>query len=204
MTRPNKQLLLPAILCLCAGAAVLAPGMASAERADREKPIRIEADQVTIDDVRQTGIFTGDVTMTQGTLSINGDQVEARQGPGGFEHGIATGKPAGFRQKREGMNEFVEGSGARIEYDAISGIMNIYGQAHVKRGQDDVRGDHIVYDPRKETFQVTSGQQQQQQPESKKERVVVTINPKSAASSVPPAEALPIKPDTRLLPPEKK
>lgn len=197
--RNNFVLLMGAALSAFAGTAL-------GERADRDKPVHIEADQVTIDDVRQVGIFTGDVVMTQGTLSINGDQVEARQGQGGFEHGTATGKPAGFRQKREGTNEFVEGSGARIEYDAISGVVNIYGQAHVKRGQDDVRGDHIIYDARKETFQVTGGQpqQQQQQPGGKKERVVVTINPKSASSSVQPAESLPIKPDTRLLPPENK
>ncbi|HEY5993703.1 MAG TPA: lipopolysaccharide transport periplasmic protein LptA [Gallionellaceae bacterium] len=197
MNRPNNlTLLLCALLWISGGAAF-------AERADRDKPVRVEADQVTLDDVRQVGIFTGDVVMTQGTLTINGDQVEARQGRGGFEHGTVTGKPAGFRQKREGLNEFVEGSGARIEYDAVSGIMNIYGQAHVKRGQDDVRGDHIIYDPRKETFQVTGGQPQQQQPENKKERVIVTINP-TPASAVAPADSLPIKPETRLLPPEKK
>ncbi len=201
MSRFNRSaLLLGVALCAFAGAAF-------AERADRDKPVHVEADQVTIDDVRQVGIFTGDVVMTQGTLSINGDQVEVKQGQGGLEHGTVTGNPAWFRQKREGVNEFVEGSGARIEYDAISGIMNIYGQAHVKRGQDDVRGDHIIYDPRKETFQVTGGQPQpenkQLQPENKKERVVVTINPKSA-SAPPPADSLPIKPETRLLPPEKK
>ncbi len=188
---------------LLAGAGVLFAGAARAERADRDKPVHIEADQVTIDDARQLGVFTGDVVMTQGTLSISGDQVIAVQGKAGFEHGTATGKPASFRQKREGLNEFGEGSGGRIEYDAVSGIMDIYGQAHVKRGQDDVRGDHITYDQHKETFQVTSGQLQLQ-PESKKERVMVTINPKSTASAVPPAESLPIKPETRLLPPEKK
>jgi lipopolysaccharide export system protein LptA len=197
MSPQNRAaLMLGMLLCLCAGTAL-------AEHADRDKPIHIEADQVTIDDAHQRGIFTGDVTMTQGTLSINGDQVVATQGPGGLEHATATGKPAGFRQKREGLNEFVEGSGANIEYNAVTGIMDIYGQARVKRGLDDVRGDHITYDPRKETFQVTSGQAQLQ-PENKKERVTVTINPKSASSSVPPGEALPIKPDTRLLPPEKK
>ena len=194
MKRQNSMaLVLGAVLCVHAGGA-------AAERADRDKPIRVEADQVSIDDARQIGIFTGDVVMTQGTLSISGDQVVAVQGKEGFEHGTATGKPAEFHQKREGLNEFVEGSGLRIEYDAVSGIVDIYGQAHVKRGQDDVRGDHISYDQRKETFQVFSGQAQQS---GQGERVQVIINPRSA-SSVPPTDTLPIKPDTRLIAPEKK
>jgi lipopolysaccharide export system protein LptA len=194
MKRQNSMaLLLGAALCVHAGGAI-------AERADRDKPVRLEADQVSIDDARQVGIFTGDVVMTQGTLSISGEQVVAMQGPGGFEHGTVTGKPAEFRQKREGLNEFVEGSGARIEYNAITGIMDIYGQAHVKRGQDDVRGEHITYDPRKETFQVSGGQAQLP---GKPTRVQVVINPKSA-SSVPSTDSLPIKPDTRLIAPEKK
>lgn len=191
--RMNKQaMLLCAILCGYTGAAI-------AERADRDKPVHLEADQVSIDDARQISIFTGNVQMTQGTLSISGDQIIAVQGKQGFEHGTATGQPAGFRQKREGMDEYVEGYGARIEYDAISGIMNIYGQAHVKRGQDDVRGEHITYNPKTEIFQVSGGTS----PLPEKGRVRVVIQPK-AASAVPGAEPLSIKPDTNLITQERK
>ncbi len=181
-------------------------GVAVAERADRNKPIHIEADQVSIDDARQVSVFTGNVTMSQGTLLINGDQVVAKQGSQGFESGTVTGKPANFRQKREGVDEYVEGWGARIEYDAVSGIMDIYGQAHVKRGQDDVRGEHISYNPHTEIFQVF-GEQPQAQAQAQareKRRVTVVINPKAAASAAAPAEPLSIKPDTRLMTPEKK
>lgn len=205
--------LLGAILCALAGTACLVPGTAWADHADRNKPVHVEADQVTIDDAKQRGIFVGDVVMTQGTLSINGDQVEAQQGPGGFERGTATGKLAGFRQRREGTNEYVEGSGSRIEYNAVSGIMDIYGQAHVKQGKDEVRGDHIIYDTHKETFQVSGapatgkaadGQLADGQPKTGKDgRVQVMINPKGASATAP-AEPLPIKPETRLLPPDHK
>ncbi len=181
-----------ALLCGFASAAL-------AERADRDKPVHLEADQVRIDDARQISIFTGNVVMTQGTLSISGDQVVATQNAHGFEHGTVTGKPAGFRQKREGLEEYVEGFGQRIEYDAVSGIMDIYGQAHVRRGQDDVRGEHITYNPRTEIFQVSGSPPQAPD----KERVRVVIQPK-AASTVPPAEPLSIKPETRLINPEKK
>lgn len=193
----RNSLLLCAILCGYAGVAV-------AERADREKPVRLEADRVSIDDARQISIFTGSVLMTQGTLSISGEQIIATQGSQGFEHGIATGQPAGFRQKREGLDEYVEGYGARIEYDAVSGIMDIYGQAHVKRGQDDVRGEHITYNPRTEIFQVYGAPSQSPSPDKGRVRVVIQPKASSAASAVPPAEPLSIKADTRLISPEKK
>ena len=125
------------------------------------------------------------------------------QGPRGFEHGTVTGKPAEFRQKREGLNEFVEGSGLRIEYNAVTGIVDIYGKARVKRGQDEVRGDHITYDQRKETYVVDGGQPQPHGKQAEKGRSVVVINPKPA-SAVPSTESLPIKPDTRLIAPENK
>lgn len=190
--KTRQVMMLCAVLCGYADSAL-------AERADRDKPVHLEADEVRIDDARQISIFTGNVQMTQGTLSISGEQVVATQGNQGFEHGTVTGKPAGFRQKREGMDEYVEGFGLRIEYDAISGIMDIYGQAHVKRGQDDVRGEHITYNPRTEIFQVSGAAAQLPD----KGRVRVVIQPK-AASAVPPAEPLSIKPDTRLIKPENK
>jgi len=195
-----SQRKISAILTLCAVLGGHADA-AIAERADRDKPIHLEADQVRIDDARQISIFTGNVLMTQGTLSISGDQVVATQGPQGFEHGTVTGKLAAFRQKREGMDEYVEGFGQRIEYDAVSGIMDIYGQAHVKRGEDDVRGDHITYDPRTEIFQVSGAPAAAV---DKGARVHVRINPPKAASAAAPAEPLNIRPDTRLLNPEKK
>ena len=84
-----------AVLCGFAQAAL-------AERADRNKPIHLEADRVTLDDAKQMAVFSGNVQMTQGTLAIYADQIIARQGPDGFEHGTATGAPVHFRQKRDG------------------------------------------------------------------------------------------------------
>jgi lipopolysaccharide export system protein LptA len=182
------------LLCLLAGAA-------QAERADRERPVHVEADQVSLDDARQVGVFTGNVVMTQGTLSISGDQVVATQNAQGFEHGTVSGKPAKFRQKREGTDEYVEGSGARIEYDAASGIMNIYGQAQVKRGQAEVRGEHITYDLNTEVFQA-SGESAPAQ--NKGDGRIHLVIPPRAASAVAPSEPLPIRPDTRMIKQDEK
>jgi lipopolysaccharide export system protein LptA len=166
----------------------------------RARPINLEADEVKIDDARQISIFTGDVRLTQGTMAIYGDQIVVVQDKNGFRRGTATGSPASFHQQREGTDGYVEGSGERIEYDAGSEIMNIFGQAHVKRGQDDVRGDHITYNAKTEVFQVSGSAPRAHE---KEQRVRVVIQPQGAAASSPSStEPLSIKPDTTLIHPE--
>jgi lipopolysaccharide export system protein LptA len=59
--------------------ALLFAAAGHAEKADREKPINLEADRVTVDDARQTSVFEGNVVLTQGTLVIRGDRMEVRQ-----------------------------------------------------------------------------------------------------------------------------
>jgi len=126
-----------------------------AERADREKPVQLDADQVTIDDAQQISTFTGGVKLTQGTLQLLGDKIVVAQSKDGFTLATVYGKTASFRQKREGLNEYVEGSGERIVYDTRTETVDFYNQARVKRDLDDVRGEHISYSVKTEIFQVT-------------------------------------------------
>lgn len=195
MTRSGISFL--ALLCM-----LLLSASAQADRDDRNRPIYLEADRVEIDDAKQMSVFAGHVVLTQGTLAIRGDQIVVVQDKQGFKHGTATGNLASFRQKREGRDDYVEGYGERIEYDTRTEILDIYGHGHVKRGQDDVRGDHITYNAKTESFQVSTVPEAQQA-EEKKQRVIVIIQPPKAASA-PAAEPLSIKPDTSLTKPEDK
>ncbi len=146
---PQKNNLLLATIFLLYTSSCLA------ERADREKPVQLDADQVTIDDAKQISTFVGGVKLTQGTLQLLGDKVVVAQSKDGFTLATVYGKTASFRQKREGLNEFVEGSGERIVYDTRAETVDFYNQAHVKRDLDDVRGEHISYSVKTEIFQVT-------------------------------------------------
>lgn len=193
----NRSLLL-AVLLLAYSAA------GYAERADRDKPVHLEADKVRIDDAKQISVFTGNVVLTQGTLMIRGDQIVVTQDKNGFKHGTATGNLASFRQKREGLDEYVEGYGERIEYDTGSEIMQIYGQARVKRGRDDVRGEHITYNSKTEVFQASSAPGQPVANSGKGQRVHAVIQPQdkmAPSENLPAGDALSIKPDTRLIRP---
>lgn len=178
-------------------------GLLRAENADRDKPIHLESDRVTIDDVQQTSVFEGKVHLTQGTLAIHADKIVVAQDNRGYKHCTATGKTASFRQKREGLDEFVEGYGERIEYDTRAGTMDLFGQARVKREQDDVRGDHIAYSTRTEVFQVSGDPDQADGPN--KGRVHAVIQPKSIEAATPVAPSgvpLAIQPSPTLTKPK--
>jgi len=131
---------------------------ASAERADREKPINLEADRVTIDDAKKVSVFEGNVVLTQGTLVIRADRMIVREDPQGFNHGTAYGNLANFRQKRDGADEYVEGYAERIEYDGRAERLQLFNRAHMKRGNDEVRGSYISYEQPTEFFRVVGAQ----------------------------------------------
>ncbi|MGH8620763.1 MAG: lipopolysaccharide transport periplasmic protein LptA [Burkholderiales bacterium] len=179
-------------LACCLAAALAGP--AAAEKADRDKPVNLEADKVTIDDGRQIALFEGNVVLTQGTLQIRGDRMQVRQDKDGFRHGTTWGSPAHFRQKREGYDEYIEGWAERIEYDGHAETMQMFNGAQLKRGQDEVRGNYISYDARSEFFQVTGGGAAANGPEG---RVRAVIQPKSkekpptgAPVSLKPADSI--------------
>jgi len=128
-----------------------------AEQNDHKQPMQVEADQVIINNVERTSIFTGKVQATQGTLELRGDKIIVSEDKKGNKIGLVYGSVASFRQKREGINEYVEGYGERIEYDTQKQTIDIYGQARLKREQDYIRGEHIIYNAQTEIFQVDTG-----------------------------------------------
>jgi len=149
-----------------------------AEQADRDKPMHLEANQASIDDKRQISTFEGNVQLTQGTLAISGDKLVVQQDKKGYTHGSATGKPASFRQKRDKQDEYVEGYGERIEYDAQNETVDLFGQARLTQAGSEVRGEHITYSSRTEIFQV-HGATDQPADATGKGRVRVIIQPRS-------------------------
>lgn len=161
-------------------------GTAHAEKADREKPINLEADRVAVDDAKQIATFEGRVVLTQGTLVIRGDRMEVRQDSQGFNTGITWGNLAYFRQKREGYDEFIEGWAERIEYDSRADKMQMFNRALMKKGGDEVRGNYISYDAKTEFFQVVGGGTQAASGGDGRVRAVLQPKAKEKPAAQPP------------------
>jgi lipopolysaccharide export system protein LptA len=192
----RNKLLLAALLLFCA------PSTCLAERADRDKPVHLEADQVQMDDALHISTFTGNVQLTQGTMLIRGDKIVVVEDAEGYKHGTAHGRLASFRQKREGLDEYVNGYGERIEYDTRAETVDFYGQAHIVRDLDDVRGDHITYNQKTEIFQVHSSGKADAKTLPKRVRAVLQPKHKKDAEKKTPSDSLPIKPSVTLVPAE--
>ena len=184
--RPPAALL--GCLLLALGLALPLPGLA--ERADRDKPVSIEADAMQYDDARQVNVFDGNVTLTKGTILIRADRLVLRQDAAGNQHGTATGNPASFRQKREGVDQFVVGTGQTLIYDGKTETVRLEQRATLKRLErerviDELHGNQIVYDSRTEFVDVRGGGPSAATPENPGGRVRVVIQPRNAPAAEP-------------------
>lgn len=195
-SRADRQRCARAALFACA--LFLCAGVALAEKADREKPIHLEADRVTLDDAKQLAVFEGNVVLTQGTMVIRGRRMEVRQDNEGFKSGVTWGDLAYFRQKRDGVDEFIEGWAERIEYDGRADKVQMFNRASLKRGQDEVRGNYISYDSKTEFFQVVGGKNGAPGANGGRVRAVLQPKPKDKPAAQPP---VPLKPAETLSPP---
>ncbi len=186
---------LPRLAAIVAIAGVtLAASVARAEKADRDKPVNIEADRVSVDDVKRVQTFEGNVQLVKGTLIIRAERIVVTQDDDGYQRGVATGTGSvlpHFRQKREGVEEYVEGEAERIEHDAKAEKTELFNRAWVKSGLDEVRGQFISYDARAEKYLVTSGPNGTRAQPGSNDRVRAVIQPKNkdagAATQARPA-----------------
>lgn len=170
-----------------------------AERADREKPISLDADRISVDDVKKVQLFEGNVVLRQGTLEIRASRIVVTQDADGFQRGIASGGDGGlarFKQKREGKDEYIEGQGERIEHDARNERTEFFVRAWVRSGLDEVKGNYIAYDSLTEKYLVTSGVAADGKTPAKVEggRVRAIIQPKGKNEGDTKGEPLALKP----------
>jgi len=152
---------------------------AFAEKADKDKPIEIEADTVTVNDAKKVSVYTGNVIVTQGSLMIKADKLVVREDESGFQHSSSYGNPTTFKQKREGKDEYMEGSAQRIEYDGRMDKVQLFTKAWVKRADDIVHGDYIMYDANAEYSEVIGGGPKSATSASPTGRVKAIIQPKN-------------------------
>lgn len=202
-----KNNVLLAGLALALAAAALP---AAAEKADRNKPMNVEADALRYDDLKQTSVFTGNVVVTKGTIVIRGAKLTVKQDPEGYQFGVVTaepGKQAYFRQKRDGVDETIEGEAETIEYDGRADRVKFIGRAEMRRLRgatvsDETSGSVIVYDNSNDQFTVEGAAIAGATPSNPGGRVRATIAPRPSASApaTPAAPPASLRPSTTLPP----
>jgi lipopolysaccharide export system protein LptA len=161
-------------------------GSAMAERADREKPTNIEANQMLYDESKQLNTFIGNVVVTRGTLVMHGEKLILKKDSAGYQFGTLfapAGGIATFRQKRDGGKDlWMEGYAAdRIEYDTKNEVAKLFKRSKVKmldgsKVTDEVEGEFISYDTRTEFYTANNTVSGESKPGAG--RVRATIQPR--------------------------
>jgi len=151
--RRASRLLAPALFTTLATLAALAIApLAFAENADRNKPINFSGDTGDADLQARGGTLSGNVVITQGTLTLRADRIVFRQNADNSLSATAFGNPVAIRQKRDGVDEYYEGYAQRIEYDGSKDLVELFDNALLKRGQDEIRSNYVSYNVAAELF----------------------------------------------------
>ena len=197
------------ILLIVALAALVSFGcsVAHAENADRDKPMNAEADALRYDDLKQTSVFTGNVVITKGSTIIRGERVDVMQDPEGYQQAVsiaAPGKLAFYRKKRDGLDEFIEGEGERIEYDSKQDVVKFIRSAVMRRYNgavlaDETTGSQINYDNKTDVFTVDGGPQNRSAT-NPSGRIRALLSPRVAAPSAGGPVPAPLAPPATLRP----
>lgn len=171
-----------------------------AEKADRYKPMVIEADKdLVADDRRQVVVYNGNAVLSQGTMLLRADRIEVRELPDGYRAATAIGtraKPASWRQRRDGVDETVEGRAERIEFDGRADTLRFVGQAGLRRLRgagvaEEITGGVVVWDNTTEVFTVEGGAPSPGNPTG---RVRTVLTPRADPAAAAPAPTAPPKP----------
>jgi len=138
--------------------------LAFAEKADQDKPLILEAEKVSVNDVQQIYELNGEIRLFKGSIFVTGDQGNIKIDPEGYEYVDMKGTPeevASFRQRREGSaDEFIQARGIALNYNAKTEFLTLTGDASLKRLNnmqmiDQLHGWKIEYDDVKQYYRVS-------------------------------------------------
>ena len=157
-----------------------------AEQSDRNKPINFAGDSGDANLQARGGALTGNVIITQGTLSIRADRIVFKQNNDNSLSATAYGNPVAIRQKRDGVDEYYEGYAQRVEYDGAKELVELFDRALLKRGQDEIRSNYVSYNTATEVFKAEGREGSVPDPTGPGARVRGMFQPRS--DSTPPGK----------------
>ncbi|MEO7741365.1 MAG: lipopolysaccharide transport periplasmic protein LptA [Usitatibacter sp.] len=146
---------------------------AMAERSDREKEIVIGAERSVGDDANKVITLTGNVVVTQGSMRITAAKMLLKEDAKGNKTYVASGTPVTFRQKRDKLDEWIEGTAERAEFDDQNDVLRLYNKARVRSNQNELTGDFISYDMKRELAEVSGAPPGQVAPPNARVKVII-------------------------------
>lgn len=141
---------------------------------DEEQPIHITADAMDIQDQKGISVYSGQVKVTQGSLTLTGDKITIYHPEREVEQIEAEGQPARFKRFDLEEQAWVTGHANFIDYRAGKRTVLLTGSAKVEQpGKHLITGPKLFYDMQNKTLQAES------LPDEKK-RISVTLMPEKS------------------------
>jgi len=126
-------------------ALIATPALSWALPEDNEQPIRIVADFAVRDDKLGLTIYSGNVKLDQGSMSISASSITIYSDGENVNTLVAKGMPAHFTQIQADGQAPVTASGKLIEYFKQEQRISIQHQAALEQNNATVKSDNIQY-----------------------------------------------------------
>ncbi|AIR88014.1 lipopolysaccharide transport periplasmic protein LptA [Pseudomonas cremoricolorata] len=167
---------LPFLLSL---SAALGSASAWALPTDRDKPIRIQADNAHLDDKQGVATYTGDVIITQGSMMIKGNTVTiTRAQSGDIDVVTSVGNLAYFEQQQNAAKpDKMKGWAVTIQYQAQKDLVVLTDRAKVENEGNTTEGEKIVYNTKSQIATAGRGGKVT----APRQRIDMVIQPKKKA-----------------------
>jgi lipopolysaccharide export system protein LptA len=137
---------------------------------DREQEISISSDTASLDKLHGQLIYTGNVELIQGSLSILADKITLIKNDEGVQQFVAIGKPARYEQILSVNEDKTQAYGETLIYNLTNDELTLLKNAGLKKQGNVFSGDKIVYLINEQRVKADSAQQ---------ERVHMVIQPKT-------------------------
>ena len=122
---------------------------------DTSQPVQIVADHLTVDQKTMTSTFTGNVVITQGSLTANSNSATANQDTSGYKMVHLIGTPVTFSQK-EDDGDMLYGQCNYFDYNTKNNLAILTGRARVNKGGNLVMGDKLTYNTQTQIYNAIS------------------------------------------------
>lgn len=143
------------------GGVLTASSVANALPSDANEPIRLLADKATYSERTGVTSYTGNVSITQGTLKMTADNLTVNLTPTrAIESAVATGRPATIQQIVTQEKGLAKGQANRIDYNVKTGIVTLTGNARLTQNGGSFSGNVIHYSLKVGDIEATAGNSQ--------------------------------------------
>lgn len=127
-------------------------GPVLALQTDANQPMNFIADDVSFNDNNGTTVYTGHVSMNQGSTHLTADKVIVyKDKEGSMNKAVAMGKPAHYTTLPDNQKKPMDAFGDTIAYYPQQQRAIIMGNGNVIQAMNSLQGPRIIYDMVKQT-----------------------------------------------------